>query len=416
MGASSGVRSLYIRTKATLMSPNDITVHTRRPSRVARIAAFSAVSALSVAGAALVASAPASAAGAASAHDPIGSAPKVTAVAGGLRMTGWAADPDARTKNVRVSAFLDGVKTLGSTVTSLPSAAVTKKYKTGRTPQYNFTVPVPAGKHVVCVVTTNTGPGLRTVNGCVATPLGRPLTAAQRAKQSPVGALTSSYATAKTLRLSGWASDPDLVNRRTLVVAYVDGSPVTTVPTAPYPGKRPVGAGTVSKFDLTLSTASATHIACIWLVNVGFGSNTTLGCKALDNRSPNNRTPALTNAPAINGKVLALATKQIGKPYVWGATGPKSFDCSGLVMWAYGKYGYSTPRVSQDQIKRARLIPQSHARPGDLVFYHDGVGDVYHVGVYLKPGLSVAAIDTDQGVDYQRIWDTTATYGSFTHT
>ena len=65
----------------------------------------------------------------------------------------------------------------------------------------------------------------------------------------------------------------------------------------------------------------------------------------------------------------------------------------------------------------ARLIPATRAVPGDLVFYHDAVGDVYHVGIYLAPGKTVAAIDEQQGVNYQRIWDpTVATYGSFTHT
>jgi cell wall-associated NlpC family hydrolase len=62
------------------------------------------------------------------------------------------------------------------------------------------------------------------------------------------------------------------------------------------------------------------------------------------------------------------------------------------------------------------LIPAARAVPGDLVFFHDNVGDVYHVAIYLSPGLTVAAIDTDQGVNYQKIWDpTSATYGSFTH-
>ena len=85
------------------------------------------------------------------------------------------------------------------------------------------------------------------------------------------------------------------------------------------------------------------------------------------------------------------------------------------MVWSYGKYHYRTPRVSQDQVKAARLIPASRAVAGDLVFYHDSTGDVYHVGIYLAPGRSVAAIDTDEGVGYQRIGDPAATYGSFTH-
>ena len=119
---------------------------------------------------------------------------------------------------------------------------------------------------------------------------------------------------------------------------------------------------------------------------------------------------------AILAKVAAEAKKHIGQPYVWGAVGPKKFDCSGLVVYSYKKFGFSTPRISEDQSRAARLIPASHARPGDLVFYHDTQGDVYHVGIYLSPGKTVAAIDEAEGVNYQRIWDpSSTTYGSFTH-
>ena len=119
---------------------------------------------------------------------------------------------------------------------------------------------------------------------------------------------------------------------------------------------------------------------------------------------------------AVNTAALAEAKKHLGQPYVWGAEGPKSFDCSGLVMYSYSKFHVSTPRVSSDQFKAALKIPASRAVPGDLVFYHDKFGDVYHVGIYLAPGQTVAAIDPAEGVDYQTIWDPhTATYGSFTH-
>ena len=68
-----------------------------------------------------------------------------------------------------------------------------------------------------------------------------------------------------------------------------------------------------------------------------------------------------------------------------------------------------------DQARAARLIPPSRAVPGDLVFYHDNYGSVYHVGIYVSPGVSYAAVDPANGVRVQTIWDSTATYGSFTH-
>ncbi|GAB2475055.1 C40 family peptidase [Jatrophihabitans fulvus] len=393
---------------------------TRRTRRLTAGLAAVSLAVTTAAAVALTVGAPAAGAAPADtsgAHDPIGNVGTITATSNrtGLTVKGWAADPDKLSSAVTVQAVLDGTTSLASTRTSLPWPAAVKKYRTNATPGYSLGFRVPTGSHTVCIVIENIGPGTRNVDKCFATPLGRAMSSSEVAAHSPVGALAAA-ATSSSVRVRGWTSDPDLKNRRSLVVLYLDGSPAITVNTVAYPQPRPTAAGWLSKFDVSVPVATGTHIACVWVVNSGFGSNTNLGCKAVDTRSPDNRTPAQTAAPAINAKVVTLAKKQIGKPYVWGATGPKSFDCSGLVLWAYGKYGRTTPRVSQDQIRAARLIPASHARPGDLVFYHDSVGDVYHVGIYLKPGLSVAAIDTNSGVNYQNIWDPNATYGSFTHT
>ncbi|SHF62866.1 NlpC/P60 family protein [Jatrophihabitans endophyticus] len=403
-----------MRPSALSHHSNTSTVRRRLGVRATTTAVAAALCATGIVAAGGLAAAPAAHAAGPTAHDPIGSTPTIRAVGRTLRVTGWGSDPDAPASNIPVSAYVDGTTSLGTVTTSLPSSKAAKRAGAGATAGYSLSVAAPAGKHTVCLVLGNVGRGMRTVKRCVATPLGRTLTAAQTAKHNPVGRFAAISATTTTVRARGWASDPDLVSRRSLAVLYVDGAPAATRATTRYAGTRPAGAGRSSAIDVSVPVSTGTHIACVWVVNVGLGSNTYLGCRSVDTRSP--RTPAATAAPAANAKVLALAKKQIGKPYVWGATGPKSFDCSGLVMWAYGKYGYRTPRVSQDQIKAARLIPASHARAGDLVFYHDSVGDVYHVGVFVKPGLSVAAIDPSEGVDYQRIWDTTATYGSFTHT
>ena len=68
---------------------------------------------------------------------------------------------------------------------------------------------------------------------------------------------------------------------------------------------------------------------------------------------------------------MAEARKHLGQSYVWGATGPTTFDCSGLVKYSYGKFAYTTPRGVGGQAVSARLIPASRAVPGDLVFTHD---------------------------------------------
>jgi cell wall-associated NlpC family hydrolase len=294
-------------------------------------------------------------------------------------------------------------------------------YATGPTPGFALTVPLDSLPHIVCVVARDIAAGLDTVLTCVPTPLGTTLTSAQTAARSPQGrvqqsgASAASGATPASVHFAGWATDPDYVARRTTVVLYVDGSPATTVNTVAYPDPRPTGAGPRSLFDIRVPVSTGTHIGCIWLVNIGIGQNKFVGCRAVDTRGPAGTGPV--TVPKLNTQVVTEAKKHIGQAYVWGAEGPTTFDCSGLVMFSYGKFGFTTPRVSEDQARAARRIPASRAVAGDLVFYHDNEGDVYHVGIYLSPGQTVAAIDEAQGVNYQKIWDPTiVSYGSFTHT
>jgi len=80
-------------------------------------------------------------------------------------------------------------------------------------------------------------------------------------------------------------------------------------------------------------------------------------------------------------RAFAVGRDQKGDPYVWGATGPDAFDCSGLTSYAYHRAGLSLPRTSAAQSGAVRHIPHSQMRRGDLVFFSDG-GHVYHVGLY----------------------------------
>jgi cell wall-associated NlpC family hydrolase len=81
-------------------------------------------------------------------------------------------------------------------------------------------------------------------------------------------------------------------------------------------------------------------------------------------------------------KVLHEAAKQRGKPYVYGAAGPHSFDCSGLVMYVFEHaIGKSLPHNAAAQYGATHHISRRHLRPGDLVFVDDG-GYISHVGIY----------------------------------
>jgi cell wall-associated NlpC family hydrolase len=88
------------------------------------------------------------------------------------------------------------------------------------------------------------------------------------------------------------------------------------------------------------------------------------------------------------GEILAYAEAQLGKPYVFGATGPDAFDCSGLAMMAYRAAGIAIPRTSQTQWDWGTQIPASQVQPGDLVFFAGADGTPAapgHVGIVLDP-------------------------------
>jgi cell wall-associated NlpC family hydrolase len=103
--------------------------------------------------------------------------------------------------------------------------------------------------------------------------------------------------------------------------------------------------------------------------------------------------PAPSPAAAAAAAVRA-ALDQVGKPYRWGATGPGSFDCSGLVRWAYAQAGLPLPRTSRDQWRAGRPVDAGGLRPGDLVFWASDPTDpatIHHVGIYVGQALMVHA-------------------------
>ena len=97
------------------------------------------------------------------------------------------------------------------------------------------------------------------------------------------------------------------------------------------------------------------------------------------------------------GKAVAFAYAQLGKPYQWGATGPGSFDCSGLAQAAWAAAGVSIPRTTYSQWAALPHIASSAIQPGDLLYY-DGEG---HVAMYVGGGYIIDAPQT--GMDIQKI-------------
>lgn len=108
-------------------------------------------------------------------------------------------------------------------------------------------------------------------------------------------------------------------------------------------------------------------------------------------------------AAAIGERIVAAAAAQAGKPYVYGATGPSSFDCSGLTGWAYAAVGITLPRTSSAQA--AVMTPVSDPQPGDLV-YMPG-----HIGIYAGNGQMWHAPRSGDVVKLATIWSSSFRYG-----
>jgi cell wall-associated NlpC family hydrolase len=109
-------------------------------------------------------------------------------------------------------------------------------------------------------------------------------------------------------------------------------------------------------------------------------------------------------------RAVEVALAQLGSPYVWGAEGPSTFDCSGLTSFAYAAAGMTIPRVSRAQFAAyaaSRPVAPTNLLPGDLVFFADNPrvpSTIHHVGMYIGKGLMVEAPHTGAVVRTSSIW------------
>jgi cell wall-associated NlpC family hydrolase len=114
--------------------------------------------------------------------------------------------------------------------------------------------------------------------------------------------------------------------------------------------------------------------------------------------------PALVGPPppAARGAAGAVSTAeaQIGKPYVYGAAGPDSFDCSGLMMFAWRAAGVSLSHSAQAQFSETTRVPLSAIQPGDILFFGSSTGSISHDAMYVGGGTMVEAPHTGANVRY----------------
>jgi len=119
--------------------------------------------------------------------------------------------------------------------------------------------------------------------------------------------------------------------------------------------------------------------------------------------SPNYTAPA---ASSVGEGVVNAAMSRLNAPYVWGAAGPTTFDCSGLVVWSFAQVGISLPHYSYSQMSGGAAVSFGDLQPGDLVFFYGGS----HVGIYIGGGQFVHAPHTGAVVRVESL----SSHGSLT--
>lgn len=114
-----------------------------------------------------------------------------------------------------------------------------------------------------------------------------------------------------------------------------------------------------------------------------------------------------TNTSSTNNKkidtVLSTVKAQVGKPYVYGAAGPNSFDCSGLTYYSYKKAGVYLNRSSRGQASDGKYVSKSNLKPGDLVFFNSGTNSIRHVGMYVGNNKFIHSPSPGKTVRYESL-------------
>jgi len=158
-------------------------------------------------------------------------------------------------------------------------------------------------------------------------------------------------------------------------------------------------APTSTKPSTTKPTSSTGKASTSTTVTKKPAKTTTSSSSSSASSSSSSSTTAGTSSSKA-AKAIAFARAQIGKPYVYGATGPSAYDCSGLVQAAYKSAGVSLPRVTGAQFSAGTKVSISNLRPGDLVFFYSGVS---HVGIYIGDGKMVHAANPRKPIEIASI-------------
>ena len=122
-------------------------------------------------------------------------------------------------------------------------------------------------------------------------------------------------------------------------------------------------------------------------------------------------TPANAALTTYQYRVMNEAARHKGQPYVWGAAGPTKFDCSGFTLYVFGRFGKRLPHNSARQYGVVRHISKSSKQVGDLIFFRDSSGHIYHVGIYAGSGRIWHAPHSGSYVKLATIWTSSYVVG-----
>jgi cell wall-associated NlpC family hydrolase len=122
-------------------------------------------------------------------------------------------------------------------------------------------------------------------------------------------------------------------------------------------------------------------------------------------------TPANAAMTTYQYRVMNEAARHKGQPYVYGAAGPTRFDCSGYTLYVFGRFGKRLPHSSARQYGVVRHISKSSKQVGDLIFFRDSSGHIYHVGIYAGSGRIWHAPHSGSYVKLATIWTSSYVVG-----
>ncbi len=164
----------------------------------------------------------------------------------------------------------------------------------------------------------------------------------------------------------------------------------------------PGGAQVTAAPTTTSTTATGTTTTGTGTTGTGTGATTapataavTIHTQLVASKSKKKR----VNVP----RMMKTAASLKGRPYRYGAAGPRAFDCSGYTLYVLKKQGIKIPRTAAQQYKRTKPVSKKRARVGDFVFFY-GRGGIYHVGILAGKGKMWAAPHSGARVRLQKIW------------